>query len=282
MKNIKYYAGFADADASLLLNPYKLSEGKYKVRVRVVFTQNTCRDWVLNPLCEEFGVNIHRTERSDIRAGKTYKSSSVTLTSNKAVRFLQQAGQHMVIKYQLAKFLQEVSDLVVDQAELKELRNKLKAHRDCIRPTHKTKVSRQWMAGYVDGDGCLSSTFNKRNGNIEFRLTVASNINDPQGLDLLHHNFKGYQTKKDKCMWWAVGLNKNNVEKTLGHFIQHLKLKRTQADLIMNTLRKGKSNQRSGGATWESNKAIHETLKQLKDQQRLSDLTVVSSTEAIV
>lgn len=246
-----------------MLDPYKTNEG-YVVRCRFTLTQTTRRSYILEPIAKEFGANICHYERFNKRAGKAYQSSSVTLTGDKALRFMQQCKKHLVLKYDLVEYLLSLDGLVVQSEELKSIRKMLKELRDSVKPSHKTKVSRQWMAGYIDGDGCLSSSFRKRDGNLEFHLCVASNINDPQPLDLLHSHFKGCLIKSGKAMWWKVGLNKNNVEKVLGHCISHLVLKRAQADLIMNILSKGLNNKRSGGATWESNKEIHEALKRLK------------------
>lgn len=262
MKNIKYYSGFADSDGSFMLDPYKTKEG-YVVRSRFTATQNKQRSYILEPIAVEFGVDVKTCERENKRNRKTYTSSSVTLTGDKALRFMQQCKKHLVLKYDIVEFLLSVDGKVVQSEDLKLMRIKLKELRDSIKPSHKTKVSRQWMAGYIDGDGCLSSSFRKRDGNLEFHLCVASNINDPQPLDLLHSHFKGYLIKNGKCMWWKIGLNKNNVEKVLGHCVKHLVLKRTQADFILNVLRKG-LNKKSNGATWDSNKELHETLKKLK------------------
>lgn len=262
MKNIKYYSGFADSDGSFMLDPYKTKDG-YVVRCRFTATQNTRRSYILEPIAKEFGAEVKSYEKENKRSGVIYQYSSVTLTSDRALRFMQQCKKHLVLKYDIVEYLLSVDGSVVQSEELKVIRNRLKELRDSLKPSHKTKVSRQWMAGFIDGDGCINSSFRKRDGNLEFALIVASNVNDPQPLDLLHKNFKGFLIKNGNSMWWKVGLNKNNVDKILGHFIQHLVLKRAQADLVMNVLSKG-LNLKSHGATWQSNKDLHETLKQLK------------------
>lgn len=262
MKHIKYYSGFADSDGSFMLDPYKTSDG-YVVRCRFSATQTSRRSYILEPLAQEFGADVKHYTRYNKRTQKRYESSSLILTSDKALRFMQQVKQHLVVKYDLVDWLLSVDGKVVSKEELKSLRKVLKEKRDCLKPTHKTKVSRQWMAGYIDGDGCIHSSFRKRDGCLEFKLSVASNINDPQGVDLLHKNFGGYITKNGQSMWWSVGVNKNNVEKILGHCIQHIVLKRSQFDFVIGILRK-ESHKKKNGATWETNHLIHETLKRLK------------------
>lgn len=262
MRKIKYYSGFADSDGSFMLDPYKTKEG-YVVRTRTVFTQTLRRAYILKPIAEEFGVNVLSYERLNKRVNKTYQCSSVTLTGDKSLRFLQQCCKHLVLKYDIVKYLLSIDGEIVSAEGLKEIRSNLKKLRDSCKPTHKTKISRQWMAGYVDGDGCISSSFRNRDGNLEFNLTVSSNTNDPQAIDLLHSHFKGFFTKNGKDLKWKVGLNKNNVEKVLGHCLKHLVLKRSQADFVMNVLRKDLHKKKSG-ATWKSNMTIHETLKKLK------------------
>lgn len=245
-----------------MLDPYKTNDG-YVVRSRFVATQNKQRSYILEPLAKEYGYAVKHYSRVNKCNNTEYHSASVTLTGDSCKRFMEACVQHLVLKQPIVKFLLSIDGMVVTADELKKLRKLLKNIRDDLKPTHKTKVSRQWMAGYIDGDGCINSSFRKKDGNLEFRLTVASNINDPQALDLLHHNFRGHLIKNGNSIWWQVVLNKNNVEKILGHCLKHLVLKRAQADFVMNVLRKG-LHSRKNGATWNSNKELHETLKRLK------------------
>lgn len=264
MNEIKYYAGLIDADGSFILKPYKTDKG-YVIRSQFKLELKCSSEWVMLPLADEFSAPICKCSRTDIRTGETYESVYLYITSDRCVRLMEQLRQHLVVKQPLVDALLKFDKHVVSKEELKQIRTYCKAARDCLSPTHKTKVSRQWMAGYIDGDGSISSSYRKRGGCLSFKLTVASNVNDPQGLVLLHKAFGGFIVYgKNNEMWWGLHIGRNNIEKVFGHFIQHLKLRRKQANLVISEVRNRPTYKRNSPEKAAHNLDVHNTLKRLK------------------
>lgn len=278
MKNIKYYAGLLDSDGSIQLAPYKTKDG-FIIRFLVCFSQKTENDWIFNELSKEYSIDISRLERLDKRTGKIYLESKLNLSSNKAIRFLEQIKKYLVIKDKLAEFALRFDKKMVNGNELKSIRSVFKSLRDDKEPSLKNFPTRQWLAGYIDGDGCIGSSYRKRDGNIEFKCTITSHINDPQGIYLINRIFKGYIITTDNTLRIILPLNKTSAEKFITYFNTHLRLKKQQFDYVLGILRKG-SHLKKNGATKESNWIIYNTLKQLKRQQRLNEYS--SLDEVIV
>lgn len=262
MKNIKYYAGLLDSDGSIVLQPYKTKDG-YVIRFLVCFSQKTDNDWILDDLSKEFNQPLSRSERLDIRINKLNRESKLNLFGNTAIRFLEQATKHLVIKKNIAEFALRFDKKLCNQNELKILRDTLKSLRDDKELSVKNFPSRQWLAGYVDGDGYIGSSYRPRDGNLEFRCIITSHINDPQGIYLINRIFKGYIIVNDNTIRLMIPLNKTNAENFITYFNSHLKLKKYQFDFVLDILRKGKHFKKNG-ATMESNLELHKTLQKTK------------------
>ena len=275
---MKYYAGLLDSDGSIQLAPYKVSDG-FKLRFLVTYSQKMENEWILEDLAKEFDIKLSRCVRKDARTGQVSAESKLNISSKKAIRLLEQIGKHLVIKQNLAEFALKVDGRLVNEQELKIFKNVFKELRDSRTPSLKNFPSRQWLAGYVDGDGYIGSSYRNRDGNLEFKCIITTHINDPQGIELVHKYFKGYLTQVDNVARIILPLDKTKAESFITYFNSHLKLKKAQFDFVLDVLRKGK-HLKKNGATAESNKAIHETLKKLKKPQRLSEQTPAG--EAIV
>lgn len=269
MKNIKYYAGLLDSDGSIQLTPYKVKDG-YIIRFLICFSQKTDNDYILEDLAKEYEIDICRTERYDVRINKTNRESKLNLSCNKAIRFLEQVNKHLVIKRILSDFALKMDKRQVNEHELKQLRKVFKSLRDNKELSVKNFPSRQWLAGYIDGDGYIGSSYRQKDGNLEFKCIITSHINDPQGIYLINKIFKGYIIVNDNTIRLNIPLNKTNAESFITYFNSHLRLKKNQFDFVLDVLRKGKHFKKNG-ATERSNMEIHKTLQELKKPQRLSE-----------
>ncbi len=279
-KNVKYYAGLLDSDGSITLHVHKTSRNTFFCYPKITFSQITHRNFIFKSFCDYYSVEICETSRFDKRTGKTYESSSVSLTGTKARSFLNEVKQHLVIKKDLAEFLLSISGEEVSQEVLNEYRSNIKILRDSKTLSDKNFPSRKWMAGYIDGDGHIGSSFRKRDGNLSFSITITSNINDPQGIYLINRVFGGYIVTSENTLRLIVPLtNITKAEEFITYFNSHLILKKPQFDFVLSVLRKGEHRIRKG-ATYESNLAIHKKLQELKKPQRLSDKP--AEAEAIV
>lgn len=257
MKNVKYFAGFFDADGSFDIRPVKRDEDCYQVNLKATIYQKTDFDAPLHTFAEEWETEVKYDGRG---------LSNVTLQGSKARRFMEQVKNHLVIKRNVVEYLLSLDKLKFTKDELKELRPSIKAAR-AVSSGEKNFPSRQWMAGYVDGDGCISSSYRKTDGVLEFKLNVCSHHTQAAGLYLLKKFFGGYITqgigKGENTLSWQVSLGQTKAEEVLTYFIKHSQIKRAQLEYALGVIRSGKHFRRRG-ATPEGNLRIHKTLQSMK------------------
>lgn len=273
LKNFKYYAGLADADAYIGLSFNKSTDGTYLVYsvVKYAFRWDTAHK-VLPDLCEHFNVETFHVEKE-----LGHPQEAVQLTGKKAVRLLEQLKKHSVLKRELMEWVCSMNATKLEEKDLKAVRKKLKDLRSDTSPSKRQYPSRQWLAGYIDGDGCFATVYDKKYGGLVFRLMITSHRDDPQGIELIRDTYGGLiQVRKDKNYCYYLTLaGAGKSEKLLSGVLPHLRVKRVQADLVRHTLRTGR-HLKKNGATAQSNKELHERMKQLKkpnESQRLSEIT---------
>lgn len=248
MINVKYYAGLFDSDGSFDFRANKRDNGNYYLDVKAVLYQKDVRPLI--PLARRFNVPI--------REGKG--CSYVTLQGNKALNLMELIKNHLVVKKQVVDYLISIKGKTVEDIET--VRETVKLKRKEAAP-EKNYPSRAWMAGYIDGDGCLHSSFRKKDGNLEFKLTVVSHLTQRAGIDLLHKAFKGYVTTQGDCVRWSLSLSVTKGKQVLNFFSQHLVMKKDQAYLILECLETRK-HFRQKGASYEGNLELHKHLQGLK------------------
>lgn len=248
MKNIKYYAGLFDADGSFDIDPTKRSDGSYYINIRATLYQKDTT--VLEPLAQHFGVEIRDSKGC----------SCVALRGDNALRFMEQVKRHLVIKKEVVEFLIPIKG--TKTKDIKSIRSAVQDARKRVAP-EKNYPSRQWMAGYIDGDGCIHSSFRKSDGNIEFKLAVVSHYTQEAGLLLMQKAFGGNITKQEDVRKWNISLSISKGKQLFGFFGKHLRMKKQQADLVLDCLRSRKHLRREG-ATYDDNIRLHHCLQSLK------------------
>ena len=248
MNNVKYYAGLFDADGSFDMWPTKRDNGNYYINIKATLYQKD--ESVFDELVEEYGVEVK----------KNPTCSYVTMHGTKAEMFMNIVKKHLVIKKAVVDLLLSLKGTTVD--DIKQVRCLIQEARKTLSP-EKNYPSRQWMAGYIDGDGCLHSNFRKKDGNLEFKLSVVSHKTQESGLLLMQKAFGGYITGQGDVRKWNLSLSVTKGKQVLGFFGKHLKMKKQQADLILGCLSTG-IHFRKRGASFEGNRSIHLQLQGLK------------------
>ena len=195
MKDIKYFAGLIDADGSFTFNVRKLTDGNFRIRARCAIYQKNQFD-LLQEFGSQFEVNPYTIKRDNL--------DCVVFVGKKALRLIEHLRSHLVIKRPVADFVVKHNNKIVSELELKDLKAQLKTLRLVDQP-ERNFPSRKWMAGYIDGDGCLISSKNKR-GYLCFNLTVTSHGSQKAGLDLMHKCFGGsiYCDKNSEVYRWKL------------------------------------------------------------------------------
>jgi len=272
LKSFKYYAGLADADAYIGLQVGKRYDGLYTIYsvVKYAFRWDTAHK-VLPDLCEHFKVTPYRFSKE---LGEDQEAAQ--LVGQKAVRLIEQLKNHLVLKKNLAVWVASMNAKVVTQEELVGIRAELKRLRADTTPTVKQYPSRQWLAGYIDGDGCFTSMYDKKYGGLVFRLMITTHRDDPQGVELIRKTYGGdIYVRGDRNLCYTLSLADAGVaDRLFEGVLPHLRVKRVQADFIRHVLRSGR-HLKKNGATSESNKELHLKLQDLKKSnkpQRLSEI----------
>ena len=248
MKNIKYYAGFFDADGSFDIDPTRRGNGSYYINIRATLYQKDTI--VLAEFARYWGVEVKPSKGC----------YCVSLRGSKAEMFMNEVKRHLVIKRNIVEYLLAIKG--TNTNDIKSIRDAVKKARIQESP-ERLFPSRQWMAGYIDGDGCIYSNFRKTDGNLSFKLAVVSHKTQIAGLRLMEKAFGGYITKQEDVHKWNIDLSITKGKQLLEFFGMHLRNKKQQEDLVLDCLR-SKKHFRRNGATYEMNRDIHSTLQQLK------------------
>lgn len=268
LKGFKYYAGLIDSDGYVGLSFNKSTNKMYSVYAVVQLRlREDSAEKVIPYIASFYKVN---TYKEDKELGNP--QTGVTLSGKKAVRFLNEIKNHSILKREIMEFVISQNGKSFTEDQLPELRSKIKNLRADRSPSKKPFPSRQWAAGYIDGDGCLFSDITTE-GYLHFKLCIASHKNDPQGLELLSKYYGGViSVRKDDNFSYVLSVTESC--KLLADVLPHIKIKRAQFDLVRHVISSG-CHLKKNGASRESNSVIHAKLKKLKSYrpQRLNEIT---------
>lgn len=260
---MKYFAGLFDADGSFTAEPRKLANGNFRIQLRATLYQLDKAN-VIREFSEYWESTLQQHPNG------TYNTS---IRCKKAQRFMEQVKNHLIVKRPLVEYLLEINGEEVNPTVWKVIKKHIKELRSNTK-LKKPYPSRQWCAGYIDGDGCLISHLRK-DGNLSVTLVVSSIETANTGIQLLHKFFGGqiYNSMQHgkNIQQWRVYLSESNCKTVLGYFGKHLRIKKAQSDYVLGYIGKGKHFKRRG-ATTEQNLKFHKNLSAMKRPQRLSDL----------
>lgn len=263
----KYLAGLIDADGSFGVRFFRRPQGDYRPAMFLQVSQKAARNRILSLLQESFGGTISTNEGATGYSGGPQTVWS--LPHSETMKLLYRLDKYMVVKRGRAPLM---VDYVHNNSRVSE--DRLEAHRaqlDTIR-SYRHQLpnypSRQWMAGYFDGDGCFASRIDKKSGYCYLSLRVTAHKNDSNSIDLLHKAFGGLinYSKGEHLPCWVLHLPPSKALQTVGHFAQHLVVKKAEAYFVLGC---------AEGGNYRDGRKIHELLRHLKAQeQRLNDRDV--------
>lgn len=253
----KYVAGFFDSDGSVNMTWAKDCK---RPQPCVSFSQKTSQDRVLHEIQREHGGSI----RSYIINGSSY--SKLTLYGQTAINALNRIKKHLVIKRHYAHVCIDMANKPVDDVDA--AKRHLKEQRRVRSVPLPNFPPRKWLAGYFDGDGCLSVTSLSPGGNACAVAHIASSDFDTEGIETIYKVFGGriHGMSSKPVKQWVLSLNPSNTAKFLGYFAKHLITKREQAELLLGCAAMGH---------FRDGRNIKAALKSLKaHDHRLSEPTV--------
>lgn len=249
----KYVAGFLDADGCVGLN---LNGDGRKPTIYVTFSQRADRDRVIRMIHEQHGGSI--IDRT-VGVGRY---TDLTLRATAARKLLNRIAKHLVIKRAYAYRLMELEQVHETKEEMRWRVKEARTVRSLPLPNF---PPRKWLAGYFDGDGCVSVNDISANGNARLIATIATQNCDTEGLEIIQKNFGGmiYDMAKGRCKQWRLLLQPSKALHFLGYFARHSIVKRDQIDFILG---------RAAVGPFSNGHDIKAALKRLKaNEHRLSE-----------
>ena len=253
MIDVKYFAGFIDADGSFNLFVQKLSNGLFKIYPKVSLSQLEFRNDSLRELADHYEVSVHKINKGVV--------DNVSLHCNKAITFINLIKNHLVIKRDVAEYILSVSGKEVTEEELKAIKSVVKQLRKKNTPD-KNFPSRKWMAGYIDGDGCFYAKVTNK-GVLNCKLIIASSSDALAGIELIKKCFGGSIRIQGNVGYYELHISSSKATELYEYIGKHLRIKKSQMELVRNWVGENR-HAKSKGATYESNKKFCETLATTK------------------
>lgn len=249
MVSDKYVAGFVDADGCFDIQVNKV-KNSYYIKPRVRIGQKFRK--TLDEIQEHFGWgNVRKTKQGYYE---------YCISGRKAITVANRLKNHLVLKQSQAEWVSKFDFSGGYKAdEVKGIKLILKGLR-YQKGKSKNFPSRKWLAGYFDGDGCITGVLRDDRNKPSIACMITCDIKDSASLELIHKNFGGtIQRKTKNTVRWDLWLNPTNCEKFIGYFGKHLLLKRYQADIVLDWFRsKHKDSSR------ESAESLLKVLAELK------------------
>jgi hypothetical protein len=266
----KYIAGFLDADGSI--GVYFVNTTS-RPRLTISFSQNTSQDEVIYRIHEELRCGSMCQRISNMNTRYT----TLSLGGSDAVKLLNRVGKYLVVKRHFAEVAMDMKQKSISRNEIEAAREFLLIHRFMRSYPIPPYPSRNWTAGYLDGDGCFSITSLNSFGEVkDLVLHVAADKRKTEGIELLSklHGGNIYNMSQGRCKQWILRLKPSKVKVFFPDLAKRMIVKADQARFLlgcaeMNHFRDGKN--------------IKSALKHLKAQpHRLNepkvDLTALLST----
>lgn len=236
---IKYLAGLYDADgsASFIVN----SNGRVYLKLQVAASDAVSPDHkILHWLSDTFGGNVYThavLANSVVKVWILQKRADLEKLVPRLVKHLVIKGSSLaymwkVFKVYGGKRLEEYQIAHVrEQATLSRLLN------GPVKP--KNHPTWAWVAGYIDGDGCLKNRYYANQKAHHMRVSATAHEKDLYGLRLLQKAFGGSIRKQypDKAIYiWSRNLGYSDssfATRFLRRLVGHLRIKKHKAEMIL-------------------------------------------------
>lgn len=262
----KYLAGFIDSDGSFGIR-FQKTKGGLGVIMSLSAAQSEAKSKVINLIQQSFGGYVNVTTRPTGFGGGAMASWSAP--SKQARMILSRIEKYLVGKRRFAKFCIDYAlrnrGRTYTENEAEHEKEMFAIERAMYSAPLPNYPSRQWLAGYFDGDGCVASGL--RNGKTAVHGVIQARVEDErrENLDLLLKAFGGniYPNGEKKSSVWVLMLEPSKAKEFLGHFAKHSIVKRSQVYFAMGC---------AEGGNYRDGEPIHRSLQLLKAQeQRLSN-----------
>jgi hypothetical protein len=224
----KYIAGFLDADGSINVG---FKADCRTPQMSIGFSQKTSQDEVLQRIHEELG-GSYRTVGIN---GGLY-TQLVFGGNRQSQMLLSRIRPFLVVKRHYADVCLDICSRHIEKEEIPVVREYLKIQRkqrSLPLPKHPTM---KWLAGYLDGDGCISvQSISKHSGTAYLILHVAASVFDTEGLEIIQKQYGGRinDMRDGSVKQYQLSLAPSKITELFGPVAQHMIVKRDQAEFIL-------------------------------------------------
>lgn len=222
----KYIAGFFDADGSVQV---VFVVGCVTPQLRVAFSQKTEQDEVLHLIQKDYGGSI---SYAMVGNGQYTKLS---FSGNKSsTMLLNRIKKHTVIKRRYIEVCLDLCSRKLDPSEIERVKAYLKIQRKIKSYPLPNFPPRKWLAGYFDGDGCVSASLRGEGKGSTVRVHIAAEKCYVGGLEIIHKSFGGsYKAMRENVDQWYLDGPANKLVQFLSYFWQHTIVKYDQLFFIL-------------------------------------------------
>lgn len=248
----EYAAGMVDADGCFGIHPKKRKDGTYKVRIYCKIDQKL-QSYFLQEIADTYSITLYKQSNG---------VSRVTLCGGDANHFASRIRPHLIIKGNIADYILSLRGKTVTKSELADIRNNLKNLRD-DNTVYNDNLTDRYLAGFIDGDGWLTTTFCRKTGYIGFKIGVLSHRSQSQVVNLIQNMYGGFFSykKNGEHITWCRALTGEGISDFIP-MSKFLRQKKERFDFIHSVVTEG-ANLKCNGATGESNAILHSYFKSI-------------------
>ena len=228
----KYLAGLLDADGSL---SYSHNNGYLSLVFSISMSESIDRDGKYCKYLSSKVGKLYTRKRDDNWA---IQNEWVVRKRNDLERLLPHITKHMVVKgnkwQHMLETFREYKATPISEEEFIRLRDLANNLRGPIKA--KKHPTWGWIAGYIDGDGWYLKR--ERPKQVEQHVGVVSNIENPEGVDLLHKAFGGVLKEDRGHLRWIKNLGPRDKQFTISFLkkmVNHSNLKKWKIEQLLST-----------------------------------------------
>lgn len=202
MLSEKYIAGLLDSDGSIGINYTKLRNGEplFYARATLRFTECTTKSCMIPLIQENIGGNIQLFDRVSNYGPNPMRY--LTFTGIGAVSTLTKLRKFVTVKRGVLDVACDVNGTKVTKEEVVARMKKARESEQY----YPNFPSRRWMAGYADGNGCLSGAV-RPNGKYQPKFLIAAWDKDVGVLELFKKQFGGGISRQgERTLNWYVSI----------------------------------------------------------------------------
>jgi hypothetical protein len=171
-----------------------------------------------------------------------------------------------VLKRRYIEVCLDMRSRVVDRSQVDLLRAYMKAQRKIKSYPIPTFPPRKWLAGYFDGDGCLSASVHKnsKHGGAAVVVNIPAENCYEGGIELIHKAYGGsIKQMRENVKQWYLSVPASKAKEFFGYFGKYSIVKKSQIEFILKCAEMGH---------FRDGKSIVASLKHLKAHpHRLSE-----------